>query len=208
MTATQARPPAGAESADAPEIELSDEDLLDAMQHIPGYLDITTEDFREVYHLAHHHAMDRLLGGLRAQGLMRPVAAPLPPDMMLDEAAKALVASGYKALPVADAGGRVIGMLTETDFLLRLKADTFLELLLRMIDDSCEVSHRCHETPVREAMTAPAITVRPEAGFREIVAAFGKHAGRSMPVADADGRLRGLLLRKDFLEALDRGAQR
>jgi len=42
------------------EVELSDEDILDAMQHIPGYLDISTEDFRIIYHLAWQHAMERL----------------------------------------------------------------------------------------------------------------------------------------------------
>ena len=53
--------------AEAQELELADEDILDAMQDIPGYLDITTGDFRELYHLAHRHAIDRLLSGLRAQ---------------------------------------------------------------------------------------------------------------------------------------------
>lgn len=206
MNESLVRPPNGVADADVPEVELSDEDILDAMQHVPGYLDITTGDFREVYHLAHRHATDRLLGRLRAEGLMHPIAAPLTPDMMLGEAARTLVASGFKALPVVDGEARVIGMLTETDFLNRLKAGTFLELLLRMIDDSCEVSHHCHETPVREAMTAPAVTVRPEAGFREMMAAFRGHPGRSMPVADAQGKLKGLLLRKDFLEVLDREA--
>ena len=42
------------------EPELTDEDILDAMQHIPGYLDISTEDFRIIYHLAWHHAIERL----------------------------------------------------------------------------------------------------------------------------------------------------
>ena len=200
------RPPEGNTDETVPEVELADEDIVDAMQHIPGYLDITPGDFREVYHLAHRHATDRLLGGLRAEGLMRTVPAALPPGMMLDEAARTIVASGFKALPVVDGDARVIGMLTETDFLCRLKAGTLLELLLRMVEDACELNHHCHETPVREAMTAPAVTVRPEAGFREMMAAFRQHAGRSMPVADAQGRLRGLLLRKDFLEALDRGA--
>lgn len=46
--------------ADDYEIELSDEDILDAMQHIPGYLDISTEDFRIIYHLAWQHALERL----------------------------------------------------------------------------------------------------------------------------------------------------
>lgn len=208
MSQDAQRPPGGAADEVVPEVELADEDILDAMQHVPGYVDISTADFREVYHLAHRHATDRLLAGLKAGRLMRPVAAALPPDMMLDEAARAIVASGFKGLPVVDGDGRVIGMLTETDFLCRLQAGTFLELLLRMVENSCEVSHRCHETPVHEAMTAPAVTVLPEAGFRETMAAFRAHPGRAMPVADAQGRLRGLLLRKDFLEALDREAHR
>ena len=194
-----------APTQEVPELELTDEDILDAMQHIPGYLDITMGDFREVYHHAFRHAIDRLMSGLQAQMLMQPVAA-LSPHMMLDEAARALVASGYKALPVTDAAGRVLGMLTETDFLRRLQADTFLELLLQMIEDSCKVSHRCHETPVSVAMTAPAVTLRAQADFREMTAAFGRHPGRSTPVVDAEGRLLGLLLRKDFLAALDRRA--
>lgn len=40
------------------------------------------------------------------------------------------------------------------------------------------------------------------------MAAFRALAGRSMPVAGADGRLQGLLFRKDFLEALDAEARR
>lgn len=44
------------------EPELSDEDILDAMQHMPGYIDISTEDFRLIYHLAWQHAVARLRG--------------------------------------------------------------------------------------------------------------------------------------------------
>ena len=186
---------------EASEIELTDADILDAMQHIPGYLDITTEDFRTIYHLAHRHAVERLLGNIRAGNLMRTGIEPLLGDMPLDEAAKALVRSGYKALPVVDETGCVIGMLTETDFLRRLKADTFLELLLRMLDDAFEFKHRCHETPVRAAMTTPVITVSSDAGVREVIGAFHKHDGRSIPVVESDGRLLGLLLRKDFFAA-------
>ena len=39
---------------------LTDADILDAMQHIPGYLDISTDDFRVIYHLAWRHAAARL----------------------------------------------------------------------------------------------------------------------------------------------------
>lgn len=182
-----------------PELELSDDDIIDAMAHIPGYIDISTEDFRAIYHLAHRHAVDRLFGRLRARNLMRTGVPVLSPDIMLDQAADEIAKSGYKGLPVVDGNGDILGMLTETDYLRRLQADSFLELFLRLIDNSCEITHRCHDTPVRIAMTAPAVAVAADAGFAEIMAAFGRHPGRSVPVVDEHGRLCGLLLRKDFL---------
>lgn len=195
---------APADDHDIGEIDLSDADIVDAMAHIPGYLDISTEDFRVLYHLTYHNAMDRLVDGIHAETLMRTGIALLPPDMPMDQAAQAIVASGYKGLPVADRDGRVIGMLTETDYLRRLEADTFLELMLRLISDTGELSHRCHETRVAVAMTAPVTAVGPNADFRAMLLAFRRHPGRTMPVVDGDGRLLGLLLRKDLLGTLCR----
>lgn len=186
-----------------PELELSDGDILDAMAHIPGYIDISTEDFRAIYHLAHRHAVDRLFGRLRARNLMRTGVPSLAPDIMLDQAAGEIARSGYKGLPVVDANGAIVGMLTETDYLRRLQTDSFLELFLRLIDDSCEITHRCHETPVGAAMTTPSVIVQADAGFADIMAAFGRHPGRSAPVVDERGRFCGLLLRKDFLAAFN-----
>jgi CBS domain-containing membrane protein len=61
MTQEHIDPLEGSAGDAAPEIELSDEDILDAMAHVPGYIDISTEDFRAIYHLAWRHAMARLL---------------------------------------------------------------------------------------------------------------------------------------------------
>lgn len=52
--------PGKSELEQALELELSDEDILDALAHVSGYLDISTEDFRTVYHLAWRHALARL----------------------------------------------------------------------------------------------------------------------------------------------------
>ena len=72
---------------DVRELELSDEDILDAMRHIPGYLDISTQDFRAIYHLAHGHALERLFRHVSAGSLMRTGIVPLHPDTRLDAAA-------------------------------------------------------------------------------------------------------------------------
>jgi CBS domain-containing membrane protein len=190
------------------EVELVDEDILDAMRHIQGYLDISTEDFRMIYHLAHRHAVGRLFDNFRAGNLMRSGIEPLRPEMFLDEAALVIVRSGLKSLPVVDEKGCVIGMLTETDFLRRLNVDTFLELLLAMLDESFKFKHRCHETQVSVAMTTHAITVTPDSKFDEVTSAFHRHAGRSTPIVDPDGRLLGVLLRKDFIAAFHQGSPR
>ncbi|MFA6312181.1 MAG: CBS domain-containing protein [Sterolibacterium sp.] len=186
---------------DLPEMELTDEDILDAMRHIPGYLDISIGDFRDIYHLAHRHAMGRLFGGINAARLMRSGMPTLHPDMAMDQAAQVIARSGYKGLPVVDGGGCVLGMLTETDFLRRVNADTFLGLLVRMFDDRFILVHRYHETPVSAAMTVPAVTVSADAGVLDIMRAFERHAGRGMPVVGGDSQLQGMLFKKDFIAA-------
>lgn len=183
------------------ELELTDDDILDAMQHISGYLDITTEDFRSIYHLAYRHALERMFAGVTAGRLMQGPIKPLNPDTTLDIAARTIADSGYKGLPVVDADGCVLGMLTETDFLKRLEAENFLELLLKLLDDSFEFTHSCHETTVSAAMTQPVVTIGRDAGFVEVLDAFHRHGGRSMPVVGSNGKLLGLLLRKDFFAA-------
>jgi CBS domain-containing membrane protein len=197
--------PMSRNESDIGELPVSDGDIVDAMVHIPGYLDISTEDFRTLYHLAHHNAVERLVGGINARNLLRRAFPSLTPDMTMDVAASIIAGTRYKGLPVVDTENRVVGMLTETDFLRRLNADSFLQLMLRLIADSGDFSHRCHETRVEAVMTTPVITVRVDAYFREILASLRKHRGRSMPVVDHDGRLLGMLLRKDFLSVLDRG---
>lgn len=190
-------------TVDPPKIELSDEDILDAMRHIPGYLDITTEDFRLIYHRALGHAMQRLFRCVRADRLMRTGIEPLQPDLPLDQAAAVIAKQRLKSLPVVDEDGKVIGMLTETDFLRHLQCESFLEVLLRLVRDVNSFRHRWHELTVRDAMTPDVISIGPEQGFDDILRAFRQQPGRSMPVVDAGGRLMGLLLRKDFIHASD-----
>ena len=201
MPATTNSDPLHASGDELPELKLNDEDILDAMRHIPGYLDISTEDFRAIYHLAHTHALERLFRRVRAGHLMLRDIRPLHAGTRLDVAAQQMVSQGRKSLPVVDENNCVSGVLTETDFLRHLQVRSFLQLLLLLVADPTRFTHHCHETQVRQAMTAPAITIAEQAGFREILHAFHQHPGRGMPVVDDQNHLRGLLLRKDFIKA-------
>ena len=61
MSATPDNTTAAYATTGAQEPELTDDDIRDAVAHIPGYLDISFEDFRLIYHLAWRHAIARLL---------------------------------------------------------------------------------------------------------------------------------------------------
>ncbi len=183
------------------EVELTDEDVLDAMRQIPGYLDISTEDFRAIYHLAHTHALGRMFARIRAHDLMLSTPTALRAPMRLREAAEQLVAQGRKSLPVVDEQSTVVGILTETDILRCLGAASVLELLLGVTDRPYDMGARCDHATVAGTMSAPAVTVYEQARFDAMLQAFRRHQGRSMPVVDNDGQLRSLLLRKDFLHA-------
>jgi len=60
------------------EIELADEDIVDAMRHTHGYLDISLEDFRRLYHLAYRHGYQRLHDGEKAGAPAQPAVAAAP----------------------------------------------------------------------------------------------------------------------------------
>jgi CBS-domain-containing membrane protein len=180
-------------------VELTDEDCYEAMRRIPGYLDISLEDFREVYRLALDHAAERLTGGLRARDLMAQQTLALSPDLPLDQAVWDLAAHRLKGAPVVDGAGRVSGVLSETDLLRHLGAHTWLELLVRHRAGDAALDRCCHDSRVSDAMSAPAVCIGPEAGIQDILGAFRAHRGRRMPVVDAEGRLLGMLARKEVL---------
>jgi CBS-domain-containing membrane protein len=183
------------------ELELSDEDILDAMQRLPGYLDITTEDFRAIYHVAHAHALARMFGDLRAAGLMHTGLQPLHAEMSLEAAARAMLSQGTKALPVVDGENRVVGILTETDLLRCRGVHSALALWLATAVAGSSPDPHPLAAKVGTAMTIPAIAVDQNADFHAIAAAFHRHPGHTMPVVDAESRLCGLLSRKQFIAA-------
>lgn len=185
--------------------DLTDDDVYDAMGRLPGYLDITTDDFRALYRLASDHAMERLVGSLRARDLMRPAGAVVRPEQTLDRAADLMSTDRIKSSPVIDEQGIVVGVLSETDFLCRLGVNTVLGLILQWEARRADLDHLLESTIVREIMVSPAVTVSQDSDYESMLSAFRSHRGRRMPVVDKAGKLLGILVRKDFLAAYPLG---
>ena len=190
-------------------IELQDEDIFEAMKSIPGYLDITPGDFKEVYQLAYRHALARLSREVTAGEIMTREVVVVRPDTPLAEVAAAMGNRGVSGVPVVDSAGRVVGVISEKDFLTHMgvgEPKNFMSLVA-----SCLRSKGCVALPIKkqtagDIMSAPAVTVGPDTTVKEIAALFTGQGINRVPVTDADGRLLGMVSRGDLVRAALGGA--
>jgi CBS-domain-containing membrane protein len=185
--------------------DLTESDVAEAMRDIPGYLDISPQDFREVYRASAAHALARLAGSPAAGSLMRTGGPALSPAQPLAVAVAQMAGAGVKSAAVVDAQGLVRGILSETDVLRHLGADSSLALLARLAGEPDLVGRCCAGTRVESVMTAPAETLGAAATLPAMTRAFARHPGRTMPVVDPQGRLLGMLARKDLVRACGAG---
>jgi CBS-domain-containing membrane protein len=124
------------------------------------------------------------------------------------EAIRLMLDNSISGLPVVDAGGKVIGVLTEGDLLRRSEIATekhrwrWLELVLgpgRMASEYV----RTHGRVVDELMTREVLTVAVDTRLEEIVALMERHRIKRLPVID-NNTLVGIVSRADLLAALGR----
>ena len=98
-------------------LDISEHDIVEAMKSIPGYIDITPGDFREVYQRAYMLAVTRLLTSLNAAKIMSRKVVVLGQETALVQAASLLAEKKISGAPVVDCDGRVVGVVSEKDFL-------------------------------------------------------------------------------------------
>jgi CBS-domain-containing membrane protein len=109
------------------------------------------------------------------------------------------------ALPVLDEGGRVVGVVSEADLLLKEEfpegpaGGRLFQGRHRM-----ERAKAAGDTAV-ELMTAPAITIGPDATVAEAARMLQRHQIKRLPVVDPAGPLLGIVSRADLLKVFLRG---
>ena len=90
------------------------------MKKIPGYLDITPLDFKEVYCLAYRQAVERLSREVTAREVMTQEVTHVQIDTPLAEVAESMEGRGVSGVPVLNRAGQVVGVISEKDFLSRM----------------------------------------------------------------------------------------
>ena len=122
------------------------------------------------------------------------------------EAARMMLQNRISGLPVVDASGRLVGMVTEGDFLRRGEIGTerqrpkWLEILLgpgRMADEYVRSSGR----KIEDVMTSDPVTVSEEDSLETVVELMERRHIKRLPVL-RDGKMVGIVSRANLMHAL------
>ncbi|HET6501934.1 MAG TPA: CBS domain-containing protein [Amycolatopsis sp.] len=105
---------------------------------------------------------------------------------------------GISALPVASAGGRVVGMISDGDLLPRRIARPWGPLA------RLAWRRRAAGRRAGEVMSSPAITIAADAAVVEAARRMVRHGVKRLPVLDRHGKLVGLVSRADLVRAFVR----
>lgn len=142
---------------------------------------------------------------LAADIMTQPVFA-IDPAAPLLQAIRMMIDNKVSGLPVADAQGQVLGMLTEGDLLRRVETGTegdkpgWLSAFLFPGRDA-ETFVKTHARRVDEVMTSGVIGVTPDTPLADVVALMLKNHIKRVPVL-RDGRLLGMVSRADVVARL------
>ena len=117
-----------------------------------------------------------------------------------------------QGVPVVNEGGRVMGIITESDLVLSeegsdLHLPHFVELFggVVFLEPLAKFEHRLRKafaSRARDLMTEDPVTISPDATAREAGRLISREKHDRLPVVDGDGQLLGVVTRLDVLGAL------
>jgi CBS domain-containing protein len=143
---------------------------------------------------------------MKAHDVMTWGTITVEPDASVTRAVRLMLQNRISGLPVVDAEGQLVGMVTEGDFLRRGELGTkrqrprWLEFLLGPGRLAAEYVHASGQK-VGEVMTPEPKTITPETSLDEVVRLMERHRVKRLPVVQ-DGKLVGIVSRANLLHAL------
>ncbi|MEW6078968.1 MAG: CBS domain-containing protein [Thermodesulfobacteriota bacterium] len=185
-------------------LDISDTDILAAMKSIPGYIDITPADFREVYRAAYLMARQRMMAALKASDIMRRPVHTVREGDDLTTAAMVLAENGISGAPVIDNTGRVTGVISEKDFLRRMGAgtdDSFMRVIAHCLKNKGCLAEPMLNRKVADIMTSPAVTAPADISLKDISAVLSQKGINRLPIVDAGGKPSGIVTRSDLVNS-------
>ncbi|MFC7460397.1 HPP family protein [Hydrogenophaga defluvii] len=166
-------------------------DLDAALASFGEVLDIDRDDLEEIMVRAQLHAQRRHWAGVLCEHIMSRDVVRIGSDDSVDEAWRRLASHKVKALPVTEANGRLVGIVSLHDFFIGQSAPVPPRPPL------LSTARRVHEIMSRHVITA-----RPHQSVADLVPGFSDGGLHHMPVVDGQDRVVGMVTQSDLVAAL------
>jgi len=143
---------------------------------------------------------------MRAHEIMTQQVITVTADTTVTEAVDMMLRHHISGLPVVDAQGKLIGIISESDFIRRAEIGTerkrgrWLSFLVGADKIAADFVH-AHGRKVGEIMTPDPLTVTEDTPLDRIVQIMESNDVKRLPVVRG-GRLVGIVTRSDFLAAV------
>jgi len=186
--------------------ELQPEDFRNALRELDSYIDVTVEDLMHINQMAQKHAQLRAAEQLSVRDIMTRDVATVQPDTPLRDAARVLLELRISGLPVTEAGGKLVGVVTEADFLSAMGIPSHhpahslwhtLESMFRQQPNMQVVPEQ-----VADIMAKQVITVSPSKSLHDAIDLMKKHHVKRLVVVDDEHKVLGIITRSNLVQVL------
>jgi len=142
---------------------------------------------------------------MKACEVMTRHVISIDPEASIVQAARLMLKHHFSGLPVVNRSGRLVGIITEGDFLHRSEIGTELKHNAWLVaifgpEESAHDYVRAHGMKVSEVMTRQPITVDENASLDQVVHLMERHRIKRIPVV-RQGKMVGIITRANLLRA-------
>ncbi len=196
----QARPPAAPPGANA--------DLDTVIARYNQVLDISRDDLQALLEDAQLQGYQRRLADLRCADIMSPRPVTVTPETTIAQAWGLFREHRIKALPVVDATGSVVGIVTPADFMREAEdaGDDGHEERRRRMRSWSRTAPGAPDTVAR-IMTRQVRVTGTGSHLSDLVPLFASTGHHHLPVVDENQRLVGIITQSDVVAALVRSTK-
>ena len=146
---------------------------------------------------------------MRAMDVMTTDVITVSPDTTVQDLAKLLAERGISGTPVVDAGGQLVGIVSEGDLLHRAEIGTAHRhrerrrswWLDHFASEAAREYVKSHGRTVNDVMTPNVVTVSEDTDLAEVAALLEARRIKRVPVL-RDGRIVGIISRANLVRAL------
>lgn len=125
-------------------------------------------------------------------------------DAPVADAVRLLIGRPYRALPVVDGEGRLVGVISNADLVARAGLEARLELLDAMSDEArnAVLARLPGGLAVRDAMSATPVSIAIGRSVGDATRIMSERHLKRLPVVDEQGRVVGIISRAEVLRAV------